>query len=125
MPDFLPPRPRYARERARYPYLMLFAFASLFAVRVAKLFFPAFFAPLWVMLAVQIGCFLLPSLFFMRLRGTGYVRAIRLRRVHAVHVPVLLSALFALLSGALLLSILFGGTHTIGNSSAAFERPFA
>ena len=122
MPEFFPPRPRYARERARYPYLMLFAFGSLFAVRVAKLFFPALFAPLWVILAVQLGCFLLPSLFFIRLRGKGYARAIRWRRPHATHVPLLISAFFALLSGALLLSILFGGTHTIGNSSAAFEQ---
>ncbi len=122
MLKILPPRPRYARERARYPYLMLFAFTALFAVRVLRLFYPTLFAPYWVMLLVQLGTFLLPSLLFIRLRGKGYTRAIRLRRPHATHIPLLIAAFFSLLTGALLLSILFGGTDTIGNSSAAFEQ---
>ncbi|MBE6630269.1 MAG: CPBP family intramembrane metalloprotease [Ruminococcaceae bacterium] len=121
MANLLPPRPRYARERARYPLLLLFAFASLFAVRTVKLFLPDLFAPLWVPLLVQLGTFLIPSLIFIRHCGKGYTRSIRLRRPHLAHLPLMLAAFFTLFSGALLLSILFGGTDTIGNSSASFE----
>jgi membrane protease YdiL (CAAX protease family) len=71
---------------------------------------------------LQLVVFLIPSLIFMRVRGKGYARAIRLRRPFAVHFPLLIAAFFTLLSGALLLSILFGGTDTVGNSAASFEK---
>jgi len=122
MPHLLPPRPRYARERARYAFLMLFCFAAMFAVRICAKYLPIPLSSPLVLLGLQLTVFLLPALIFIFLRGRGYARAIRLRRPRAVHLPLLLAAFFALLSGALLLSILFGGTDTVGNSAASFEK---
>ena len=122
MADFLPPRPRYARERALYSFLMLFCFGAMLAVRLLAKFLPDLFSSPLLILGLQLIVFLIPSLVFMRLRGRGYARAIRLRRPFATHLPLLLAAFFTLLTGALLLSILFGGTETVGNSAGSFEK---
>lgn len=122
MANFLPPRPRYARERALYSFLMLFCFAAMFAVRLLAKLFPDLFSSVLLLLGLQLVVFLIPSLIFMRVRGKGCARAIRLRRPFATHLPLLLAAFFTLLTGTLLLSILFGGTDTVGNSAASFEK---
>lgn len=121
MPELFPPRPHYAREHAKYPLLMLLCFAALLAVRLLALAFPVLFSSPLVLLALQLIILLHPSLFFIRMRGKGYGKAIRLRRPAAAHIPLLLCAFFLLLVGGFLLSALFGGTHTIGNSSSSFE----
>lgn len=122
MGKLLPPRPRYARERALYAFLMLFCFAAMFTVRLLAKLLPSIFTTPLLIFGLQLVVFLIPSLIFMRVRGKGYARAIRLRRPFAAHLPLLLAAFFTLLSGALLLSILFGGTDTVGNSAASFEK---
>ena len=121
MPKLLPARPRYAREHANYTWLIFFCFAALFTVRILAMAFPAFFSSALVSLALQIALLLLPALLFMRMRGRGYGKAIRLRRPYATYIPLLICAFFLLLTGGFLLSALFGGTHTIGNSSSSFE----
>ena len=121
MANFLPPRPRYARERALYAFLMLFCFAATLALRLSAGYLAQFF-PLLVLNTAQAAVLLLAALVFIGARGQGYGRAIRWRRPHAVHAPLILAALFALLCGALLLSILFGGTDTLGNSVISFEK---
>ncbi len=121
MPNLLPPRPHYAREHAKYPWLMLFCFAALFTVRLLAMAFPALFSSALASLFLQLLLLLLPSILFMRMRGKGYGKAIRLRRPAAAYIPLLLFAFLLLLSGGFLLSALFGGTHTIGNSSSSFE----
>jgi membrane protease YdiL (CAAX protease family) len=122
MADFLPPRPRYARERALYSFLMLFCFGAMLTVRLLAKFLPDLFSSPFLILGLQLIVFLIPSLVFMRIRGRGYARALRLRPPFATHFPLLLAAFFTLLTGALLLSILFGGTDTVGNSAASFEK---
>ena len=122
MPDLLPPRPHYAREHAKYPLLMLFCFGALFTVRLLAKLSPALFSSALVSLFLQLAILLLPALFFIRMRGRGYGKAIRLRRPAAAHIPLLICAFFLLLVGGFLLSALFGGTHTIGNSSSSFEQ---
>ncbi len=122
MADFLPPRPRYARERALYAFLMLFCFAGALALRLCQKHLSGVFSSQPVLVALQPAIFLLSALFFMSVRGSGYARATRLRRPHAVHMPLILAAFFTLFCGALLLSILFGGTDTLGNSAISFER---
>ena len=121
MPNLLPPRPHYAREHAKYPLLMLFCFAALFTVRLLAKLSPALFSSALASLFLQLAILLLPALLFIRMRGRGYGKAIRLRRPAAAHIPLLICAFFLLLVGGFLLSALFGGTHTIGNSSSSFE----
>lgn len=101
---------------------MLFCFGAIFAVRICAHYLPAFFSIPLITPVLQLSILLLPALIFIKSRGEGYTSAIRLRRPYAMHIPLLIAAFFALLSGTLLLSILFGGTHTIGNSSASFEQ---
>lgn len=121
MANLLPPRPRYARERALYPPFLLFCFGAALTLRLLAKFLPALF-PFSFLLPALLSLVLLAStLFFMRMRGSGYARAIRLRRPHAVHLPLLLAAFFLLLAGTLLLSLLFGGMATLGNSAVSFE----
>ena len=121
MANFLPPRPRYARERALYAFLMLFCFAATLALRLGAKYLAESFSS-HLLCAVLTSVLLLCALVFMWMRGQGYARAIRWRRPHAVHVPLILSALFTLLCGALLLSILFGGNDTLGNSAIPFAQ---
>ncbi len=121
MPDLFPPRPHYAREHAKYPLLALFCFAALFTVRLLAIAFPAFFSSALTSLVLQLALLFLPSLLFIRMRGKGYGKAIRLRRPAPSFIPLLCCAFLLLLSGSFLLSALFGGTHTIGNSSSSFE----
>ena len=121
MPKLLPARPRYAREHANYTWLIFFCFAALFTVRILAMAFPLFFSSALVSLALQVALLLLPALLFMRMRGRGYGKAIRLRPPFASYIPLLICAFFLLLTGGFLLSALFGGTHTIGNSSSSFE----
>ena len=121
MSKLLPPRPHYAREKAMYPWLVLFCFAVLFTVRLLAKLLPALFSSAPASLLLQVVVLLLPALFFMRLRGRGYGQAIRLRRPVPAFLPLLCFAFLLLLSGCFLLSALFGGTHTIGNSSSSFE----
>ena len=121
MLNLLPPRPRYAREYAKYPLLLLFCFAALFTVRLLAKLSPTLFSSALISLFLQLAILLLPALLFIRMRGRGYGKAIRLRRPAAAHIPLLICAFFLLLVGGFLLSTLFGGTHTIGNSSSSFE----
>lgn len=121
MAKLLPPRPRYARERALYPPFLLFCFGAAFTLRLLAKFLPALFPFSFILPLTLSLAFLGTTLTFMRLRGSGYARAMRLRRPHAIHLPILAAAFFALLAGALLFSLLFGGTETLGNTAIAFE----
>lgn len=121
MSNLLPPRPHYAREHAKYPALLLFCFAAVFCVRLLAKLMPAYFSSVLVSVLLQLALLLLPCLLFIRMRGMGYGKAIRLRRPFAAYLPLLFCAFLLLLFGGFLLSALFGGTHTIGNSSSAFE----
>lgn len=117
MAKFLPPRPRYARERALYPPFLLFCFGAAFVMRLLAARLPSSIILPAAMLLILLGT----SLIFLRLRGEGYTRAMRLRRPHSRHWPLILSAFFVLLTGTLLLSLLFGGTTTLGNTAVSFE----
>ena len=98
MSNLLPPRPHYAREHAKYPILIFFCFAALFAVRLLAKVTPALLSSALAILFLQLALLLLPSLLFIRMRGRGYGKAIRLRRPFAAHIPLLICAFFLLLS---------------------------
>lgn len=121
MPNFLPPRPHYAREHAKYPWLILFCFSALFVVRLLAMALPALFSSALVSLLLQLALLMLPSFLYIRMKGKGYGRAIRIRPPAPTYIPLLFFAFLLLLSGGFLLSALFGGTRTIGNSSVSFE----
>ena len=120
MPKWIPERPLYRREWLIVGYPTAAVFVLLFLARLLgeKLALSGY---LWFSLLCTVLAFLLPSLVFCLLRGKGYLRALRLSRPRTFHIPFLLSALFALWSGAMLLSILCGGTSSLGNSTTAFE----
>lgn len=122
MAKLIPPRPQYARERASFGYPVLAAFVVLFATRCVDRFLPIDLGAIYFTVPISLAAFLLPSLIYIKWRGRGYTRALRFHRIYPVHIPLLLWGFPALLSGATLLSILFGGTDSIGNSSTAFEQ---
>ena len=117
---WIPERPLYRRERLLVGYPVLAVFALLFLSRLlGDLLLPN--GALWYSLLCVSVTFLVPSLVFLLLRGSGYVRALRIRAPRKAHLPFVIFAFFALLSGAMLLSALCGGTSSLGNSATAFE----
>ena len=124
MLNLLPPRPRYARERALFGYPVLAAFALLFLVRTIDRYTALELSSMGYLALSTLIVFLLPSLLFIRARGRGYTRTLRFHRPYATHIPLLIAAFFALFSGSVLLSILFGGTQSLGNTTAPYEQLF-
>ena len=122
MAKLLPPRPHYAKERALYPYPILAAFLLLFVARIADRFLGIDLGTPGNAVLLSVVVFLLPSLLFIRARGRGYAATLRLHRPYATHIPVVICAFFVIFSGTALLSILFGGTSSLGNSTAVFEK---
>ena len=120
MPDLFPQRPRYAKERALFGYPVLAAFALFFAVGLAAAYLPLDLGALGSAVLKQVLCLLSPILLFMLLRGRGAPNTLRLHRLYAAHIPLLLAAFVALCSGTLLLSALFGGADTLGNTVTSY-----
>ncbi len=121
MPIRIPERPSYKKEHRTVGFLMLAIFSLLFICRVLTPLLPSpltqwFFPPLIASFAL-----LLPILFYLLFRGKGYLRLLRLQLPSSSHSPLLIAALFSLLSGSFLLSALFGGTEALGNSVSAFS----
>ncbi len=123
MAKLIPPRPEYRKERLLAGFLALTAFVLLFAYRFlhAKGFLGTGALP--VVLLMEAVVFLLPAVIYCAYRGRGFVKSLRLRPVHAVQLPLLISGFFALLFGCLLLSILCRGTGSLGNVATSFESP--
>lgn len=121
MPKLIPERPLYRRERLIVGYAVLAVFVLLFLSHFLYdlLSIPSdAILPKLLPMAVAL---LAPTLIFWMVRGPGYTRVLRLRTPRATHIPFLIAAFFAILSGCLLLSILCGGTETLGNNSTSFE----
>ena len=121
MPKLIPERPLYRKERLWVGYPTLAVFLLLFLLRLLNHLLDLSFAAVWLKLLAVPVVFLLPTVVFCLVRGYGYSRVLRLRPPRAVHIPLLISAFFALFCGALLLSILCGGIDSLGNSATAFE----
>ena len=120
MSKWIPERPLYRRERLLVGYPVLAVFLLLFLSRLlGDLLLPN--GAIWFSLLCIGATFFIPSAVFLLLRGKGYVRALRIRAPRKAHLPFLIFAFFALLSGAMLLSALCGGTSSLGNSATAFE----
>jgi membrane protease YdiL (CAAX protease family) len=122
MPSWLPPRPRYAKEKALFTYPLLAAFLLLFVLRVLDRYMGLPLNAATRSLLLPVLVFFLPALVFIRARGEGYTRALRLRRPFAMQIPLLAFALVAIFSGCSLLSILFGGIESLGNSQMIYEE---
>lgn len=70
---------------------------------------------------LQVLIFLVPGLVYCKLRGNTFTDRLRLRMPRPAHIPFLLSALVALITGCLLISILTGGISTVGNSFTLYD----
>ena len=125
MPSWIPERPNYKKEHRTIGFMVLAAFLLLFLCRFLAPYLPIPDLPFLLPLLLLGVALLLPSLVYILFRGKGYSKALRLQLPRGTHTPLLIAAFFALFSGTLLLSILFGGTETLGNCVAAFdaERP--
>ena len=122
MPGLIPPRPRYQRERILIGYPILLLFVLLFAVRFCEGLLPLPTDRLWFKSAVSFGVFFLPALLFLILRGPTPPKRLRMFAPRLRHYPFLFSAFFVLISGGMLLSMLCGGTSSLGNSATSFEE---
>ncbi len=121
MPSWIPERPTYKKEHRTVGFMALAAFLLLFLCRFLTPYLPLDGMP-WLTPLLWAGVSLfLPVLCYMMFRGRGYRQALRLQMPRGAHTPLLIAAFFALFSGSLLLSILCGGTETLGNSVAVFD----
>ncbi len=121
MPKFLPERPLYSRERLIVGYPVFAVFLLLFLTRLFGMKLPLPTDSLLFKLICELIVFLLPTLLFLFTVGVGTTRRMRLHAPHAMQIPFLIAALFVLTSGCMLLSILCGGTSSLGNSATVFQ----
>lgn len=122
MAKFFPPRPRYEREHATFGYGVLAAFLLLFLARLADKLLPIDLGAPYIKAAISLVVFLLPSLIYIKSKGRGYIRSMRFHRIYPAHILLLVFAFLVLFFGTTLLSILFGGTESLGTSTTAFEH---
>ena len=123
MAKLIPPRPEYRKERLQVGFLALAAFVLLFTYRFLRAKEILGTGSLPVVLLMEAAVFLLPAVIYCAYRGRGLTKALRLRPVHTVQLPLLISGFFALLFGCLLLSLLCRGTGSLGNVATRFESP--
>ena len=121
MPNLIPERPIYKRERLLIGFPVLALFALLFATRLLDRWIHLPFDILWIKLVAELVVFLLPTVIFLMMRGAGYSRILRLRMPAPTHIPLMIAAFFALITGSILLSILCGGIGSLGNSATIYE----
>lgn len=122
MPKWIPERPAYKPERRTVGFVALAAFLLMLLLRLFSKKLP-FYGNVWLIsLFLTVVALLVPTLFYCLYRGKGYTRALRLQKLRGAHIPLLAAAFFALLSGALLLSVLTGGTDTLSTTVSLLDR---
>lgn len=121
MKRLFPERPAYKKERRTVGFPILAAFLLLFLCRLFGDKLPWKLPPLVLTLLLELLVFLLPLLVYVIAKKQPSGVSLRLKMPRAAHLPLLLSAFFTLFCGCLLLSILCGGTDSLGNSFTAFE----
>lgn len=121
MPKWIPPRPRYKRERRTVGFMLLAAFllsllarlfGDLIKLPAREILFP---------LILFAATLFLPPLAYLLFRGRGYMKTLRLPPPRREHLPLLLAALVAMLTGSFLFSCLTGGVDTLGNTLTHFN----
>ena len=70
---------------------------------------------------LQVLIFLIPGLIFCKLRGTAFTERLRIRMPRLSHTLLLLSALLALITGGLLISIYTGGIGTLDEGFTLYD----
>lgn len=121
MKRLFPERPAYKKERRTVGFPILAAFLVLFLCRLLGEKLPFHLPPLVLTLILEVLVFLLPFLLYVLIKKQPNGRALRLKMPRAAHLPLLLLSLVTLFSGCMLLSILCGGTGSLGNSFTSFE----
>ncbi|MBQ3063286.1 MAG: hypothetical protein IJC99_00575 [Clostridia bacterium] len=123
MARWIPPRPQYKREHRTVGFAVLAAFLILLFARLFGDYIPLPYREILFPLALLVGAIILPTLAYLLFRGRGYLRTLRLAPQRREHLPLLIAAFFALLSGTTLLACLAGGIDTLGNTVAAYGNP--
>ena len=121
MSKLFPDRPLYRREWLIVGYPVLAAFLLLFVIRLLGLYLPLPTGSLLFKTVCELLVFALPFSVFFALRGKEYRRALRLRAPKKQNVAFLTAAFFTLLAGSVLLSSLWQGGTSLGNSATVFE----
>jgi membrane protease YdiL (CAAX protease family) len=70
---------------------------------------------------LQVMIFLIPGVIFCKLRGTAFTERLRLRLPRPSHILLLITALLALISGTLLISIYTGGIKTLDKGFMLYD----
>lgn len=122
MAKWIPARPHYAQEHATFGYPLLAAFAVLLTARLVSGYLPFDLGAPYFTAAIATLAFLIPSLVYIRSKGRGYARSLRFHRIYPAHLPLLSFGFLALVTGGALLSILFGGMESLGNSTTSFGQ---
>jgi len=70
---------------------------------------------------LQVMIFLIPGVIFCKLRGGAFTERLRLRLPRPSHILLLITALLALISGTLLISIYTGGIKTLDEGFTLYD----
>lgn len=70
---------------------------------------------------LQMMIFLLPGAIWARLWGDGYFKRLRISAVRPGTIPLMLSAAVTMISGGLLISVIFGGLDSLSDSFTLYD----
>ena len=75
----------------------------------------------YTVVILQLMIFLLPGAIWCKYRGDGYVRGLRMRLPHPSSFLLMISATLLMISGGLLLSVLFGGLESLSQNFSLYD----
>ena len=70
---------------------------------------------------LQMMIFLLPGAIWARLWGDGYIKRLRINAFRPGAIPLMIAAAFMMISGGLLISVLFGGLDSLSSSFTLYD----
>ena len=70
---------------------------------------------------LQMMIFLLPGALWARLWGDGYIKRLRISAFRPGAIPIMIAAAFMMISGGLLISLLFGGLDSLSGSFTLYD----
>ena len=75
----------------------------------------------YTVVILQLMIFLLPGAIWCKYRGEGYIRGLRMRLPHPSSFLLMISATLLMISGGLLLSVLFGGLESLSQNFSLYD----
>jgi membrane protease YdiL (CAAX protease family) len=110
-----------ARERFPAVWLVLASYVLLIVSRIIDTSLLNRSNEYLSVVVLQLSIFALPVIIYIRLRGVLTTEKLRLTMPRTSHFLLILSATLALITGGLLLSIIFGGINSLENSFSLYE----